>query len=265
MTKPNATLYADVGALVHGDGSVHSVALAAMRYAHQKDVNIGVVLMSGAASVVAAAQAEMLGTPYFIGEGGALLTSIMRKEVWLTGRYSPSDEQTVRDQIHATGAHKLLLSRAPGRLDLDGQSGRGREASISFCGDVSVDWANTVLEGLELGLEFVEIGATRQPASHHNGSLRRYQLRPAGVSLWNAVQEDMGRRGIAPETAFAVGASPEAIAVGRVVGSVWVTPDAYKADERLRAAVGAQPNAFKTSLPGDDGLMEVLSEFAPAA
>jgi hypothetical protein len=157
---------------------------------------------------------------------------------FLTGELQPREGESVHDQIAATGAPELLLSRYEGRLEYHAPFHLGREVSHVFRGSVDAREANELLaaEG-HGGLRLVDNGEIE-------GELHAFHLIPAAASKAGAVAAHMRARGYEREECVAVGDSQEDLEVAQVVGRFFLVANADVTDasgfpgvERTEAAM----------------------------
>jgi hypothetical protein len=165
---------------------------------------------------------------------------------FLTGELQPREGESVHDQIAATGAPELLLSRYEGRLEYHAPFHLGREVSHVFRGSVDAREANELLaaEG-QSKLRLVDNGEI-EPGTH------TFHLIPAGVSKAAAVSAHMRARGYAPDECVAVGDSREDLDVARVVGRLFLVANAVAGDS------SAFPNVERTEAAMSEGFYEAV-------
>lgn len=181
--------------------------------------------------------ARLLGVASYIFEAGSGL--VLDGEVeWLTDGLEPRGDETIHDQIEASGAPALLLERYAGRLSRYEPWRLGpREISMLFLGEgIASAEADELLEAHGFGwLRLVENGVMHGVA----GTGLAYQLIPRASSKPRAVARHMQARGYVPEECIAVGDSREDLGAAEVVGTFWLEANATP---EVRAAATAYPN-----------------------
>ena len=189
--------------------------------------------------------ARLLGQTSYIFEVGAAMV-VDGETTFLTGDLQPRDGESVHDQIAATGAPDLLLSRYDGRLEYHAPFHVGREVSHVFRGSLDAREANELLaaEG-HSELRLVDNGEI-EPGTH------TFHLIPAVVSKAAAVSAHMRARGYAPEECVAVGDSREDLEVARVVGRLFLVANAVAGD------TSAFPNVERTEAAMSEGFYEAI-------
>lgn len=225
------------------EGEFTLLAARALEACHR--VGAEVVIKSGRRRAQVMEDARLLGQSSYIFEVGAAMV-IDGETTFLTGDFQPRDGESVHDQIAATGAPELLLSRYEGRLEYHAPFHVGREVSHVFRGSVDAQEANELLaaEG-HSELRLVDNGEI-EPATH------TFHLIPAGVSKAAAVSAHMRARGYAPEECVAVGDSREDLDVARVVGRLFLVANAVAGD------TSAFPNVERTEAPMSEGFYEAV-------
>src|SRR5215208_6097663 len=95
---------------------------------------VEVVPYSGRRQSTMVHETRMLGVSSYIFEAGCGL--VLDGEVeWLTDGLEPRDGRTIHDQIEASGAVAMLLSRYAGRLEVYSPWSSAREVSVLFLGE----------------------------------------------------------------------------------------------------------------------------------
>jgi hydroxymethylpyrimidine pyrophosphatase-like HAD family hydrolase len=115
------------------EGEFTLLAARALEACHRAGAEV--VIKSGRRRAQVMEDARLLGQSSYIFEVGAGLV-VDGEVTFLTGDLQPREGQSVHDQIAATGAPELLLSRYDGRLDYHAPFHRGREVSHVFRGAV---------------------------------------------------------------------------------------------------------------------------------
>jgi phosphoglycolate phosphatase len=217
-TDLDGTLLGQGGSLFRtADGDFTLLAGRALEACHR--AGIEVVIKSGRRRAQVMEDARLIGQSSYIFEVGAGLV-VDGETTYLTGGLQPREGESVHDQIAATGAPALLLSRYEGRLEYHAPFHLGREVSHVFRGAVDAGEANELLaaEG-HSALRLVDNGEIA-PATH------TFHLIPAEVSKARAVAAHMRARGYAREECIAVGDSREDSEVAAVVGAFFLVANA---------------------------------------
>ena len=225
------------------EGEFTLLAARALEACHRAGVEV--VIKSGRRRAQVMEDARLLGQSSYIFEVGAAMV-IDGETTFLTGDFQPRDGESVHEQIAATGAPELLVSRYQGRLEYHAPFHLGREVSHVFRGAVDAREANELLaaEG-HSELRLVDNGEI-EPGTH------TFHLIPAGVSKAAAVSAHMRARGYAPEQCVAVGDSREDLEVARVVGRLFLVANAVAGD------TSAFPNVERTEAAMSEGFYEAV-------
>jgi HAD superfamily hydrolase (TIGR01484 family) len=225
------------------EGEFTLLAARALEACHRAGAEV--VIKSGRRRAQVMEDARLLGQSSYIFEVGAAMV-IDGETTFLTGELQPREGESVHDQIAATGAPELLLSRYEGRLEYHAPFHLGREVSHVFRGSVDAREANELLaaEG-QSKLRLVDNGEI-EPGTH------TFHLIPAGVSKAAAVSAHMRARGYAPDECVAVGDSREDLDVARVVGRLFLVANAVAGDS------SAFPNVERTEAAMSEGFYEAI-------
>ena len=232
----DGTLLGSRASLFHdGDGAISLLGARAIEACLRADVEV--VIMSGRRRAQVAEAARLFGQSAFIFEAGCVL-EIDDEQHWMTELVA--GEQTVHEQIEATGAPALLLEHYAGRLEYHAPWHLGRDISHLFRGHVDAAEADALLAQRGHGnLRLVDNGGVH----HENGGgMRVYHLIPAGGSKAAAVARHMRARGLRREDTFAAGDSREDLAVAGVVGAFWLVANALERDPSMHEAIAAHAN-----------------------
>ena len=243
-TDLDGTLLGKGGSLFRtADGDFTLLAGRALEACHRAGMEV--VIKSGRRRVQVMEDARLIGQSSYIFEVGAGLV-VDGETTFLTGDFQPREGESVHDQIAATGAPALLLSRYEGRLEYHAPFHLGREVSHVFRGAVDAREANELLaaEG-ESRLRFVDNGEIA-PATH------TFHLIPAEVSKARAVAAHMRARGYAREECIAVGDSREDLDVADAVGRLFLVSNAVVGD------ASAFGNVERTEAPMSEGFYEAI-------
>ena len=225
------------------EGEFTLLAARALEACHRAGAEV--VIKSGRRRAQVMEDARLLGQSSYIFEVGAAMV-IDGETTFLTGDFQPRDGESVHEQIAATGAPELLVSRYEGRLEYHAPFHLGREVSHVFRGAVDAREANELLaaEG-HSELRLVDNGEI-EPGTH------TFHLIPAGVSKAAAVSAHMRARGYAPEECVAVGDSREDLEVARVVGRLFLVANAVAGD------TSSFPNVERTEAAMSEGFYEAV-------
>jgi HAD superfamily hydrolase (TIGR01484 family) len=225
------------------EGEFTLLAARALEACHRAGAEV--VIKSGRRRAQVMEDARLLGQSSYIFEVGAAMV-VDGETTFLTGDFQPREGESVHDQIAATGAPELLLSRYEGRLEYHAPFHLGREVSHVFRGSVDAREANELLaaEG-QSKLRLVDNGEI-EPGTH------TFHLIPAGVSKAAAVSAHMRARGYAPDECVAVGDSREDLDVARVVGRLFLVANAVAGDS------SAFPNVERTEAAMSEGFYEAV-------
>jgi hypothetical protein len=204
------------------------------------------VLFSGRKQSSVFEAARLIGARSFIFEIGCGL--MLDGELqWLTDGLEPSVQAgTIFDQIEASGAPALLMTRFAGRLEPHTPWSAVRDVSHLFRGDVALGEVATVLDEAGVGwLRLVDNGVI--PEARRLGLMpgldvvRAYHLIPAGASKARAVARHMQARGYGASDCIACGDSREDLEAVSVVGTFWLMANALERDPGLGAEVRGRP------------------------
>jgi hypothetical protein len=204
--------------------------------------------------------ARLLGARSWIFEAGCGLVVDGESE-WLTDGLVPREGATIRDQIEATGAARLLLEAFPGRLEFHTPWNDGRDVSLIFRGDVDADEADALLAGAGIGhLRFVDNGAIapRSAALPGIAAPRAYHLLPRAASKGRAVARHMQVRGYAREECIAVGDSREDMGAADVVDTFWLVANAVARDPTIGPEAARLPNVRVAEAGHGAGVYEAV-------
>jgi phosphoglycolate phosphatase len=243
-TDLDGTLLGQGGSLFRtAEGDFTLLAARALEACHRAGVEV--VIKSGRRRAQVMEDARLIGQSAYIFEVGAGLV-IDGEATFLTGDFQPREGESVHDQIAATGAPELLLSRYEGGLEYHAPFHLGREVSHVFRGAVDAREANELLaaEG-HRELRLVDNGEIA-PDTH------TFHLIPAVVSKARAVAAHMRARGYAREECIGVGDSREDVEVAEVVGRLFLVANAVAGD------TSAFPNVERTEAQMSEGFYEAI-------
>jgi hypothetical protein len=248
----DGTLLGAGASLLHdGEGAVSLLGARAIEACLRADVEV--VLMSGRRRAQVAEDARLFGQSAFIYEAGCVL-ELDGEQLWLSELVA--GERSVHQQIADSGAPALLLEHYAGRLEYHDPWHLGREISHLFRGRIDAVEADALLR--EHGHEQLRVVDNGGLTRGGNDGLRAYHLIPAGGSKAAAVARHMRARGIARESAFAVGDSREDLAVARVVDTFWLVANALERDATMRAELAAHDNVRIASAGHGAGVYEAV-------
>jgi len=225
------------------EGEFTLLAARALEACHRAGVEV--VIKSGRRRAQVMEDARLIGQSSYIFEVGAAMV-VDGETTFLTGELPPREDETVHEQIAATGAPELLLGRYEGRLEYHAPFHLGREVSHVFRGLVDAGEANELLraEG-HSALRLVDNGEIG-PGTH------TFHLIPADVSKARAVAAHMRARGYAREECVAVGDSREDLEVAGVVGRLFLVANAVVGDGT------GFPNVERTEAAMSEGFYEAV-------
>jgi hypothetical protein len=234
----------DASLVTGGDGRFSLMAARALEACARAGAEV--VIFSGRKQSSVYEAARLIGSRAFIFEIGCGLVIDGELE-WLTDGLEPSAQRgTIFDQISATGAPELLMSRFAGALEPHAPWAAQRDVSHLFRGDVSLGEAATALEQAGLGwLRLLDNGVI--PEARQLGLMpdldvvRAYHLVPAGASKARAVARHMQARGYAAGECIACGDSREDLTAAGVVGEFWLMANALERDPGLGSEVSGRP------------------------
>ena len=263
----DGTLLGPGASLLRGaDGRFSSLGVRALEACWRADVEV--VLYSGRRQQSVFESARLIGASSYIFELGCGVVVDGELE-WLTDGVEPSPARgSIFDQIEASGAPALLLSRFPGRLEYHTPWSLGREVSHLFRGSVDLAEAATVLSDAGLAwLRLVDNGVVRAHAEQmpRLPVVHAYHLVPSGASKARAVARHMQARGFAESDCIAVGDSREDIDSAAVVGTFWLVANALERDPTLADDVSGRARVRIASEGYGAGVYEaVVSTLAGA-
>jgi phosphoglycolate phosphatase len=245
----DGTLLGPGGSLVAApDGSFTLDGVRALQACARAEVEV--VIYSGRKQSSVFANSRILGQTSYIFELGCGLVLDGELE-WLTDGLEPTPEETIYEQILASGAPDLLLTRFAGRLEYHHPWAEGREVSHLFRGEVDLDEVASVLADAGFGwLRLVDNGVLAAHGVVIDGQLfgltaervHAYHLIPAGSSKSRAVARHMQNRGYALAECIAVGDSREDMGAAAVVGAFWMVANGVERDPTLATEIAGREN-----------------------
>jgi hydroxymethylpyrimidine pyrophosphatase-like HAD family hydrolase len=248
----DGTLLGDGGSLFHdGDGNFTMLGARALEACARAEVEV--VPYSGRRQSTMLHTARLLGTASYIFEAGSGL--VLDGEVeWLTDGLEPRGDETIHDQIEASGAPALLLERYAGRLTRYEPWRLGpREVSMLFLGEgISAAEADALLG--EHGFDWLRLVENGVMHSVEGPGLA-YQLIPRASSKPRAVARHMQARGYTPDECIAVGDSREDLGAAETVGTFWLEANATP---EVRAAAAAYANVRFADASHGAGVYEAI-------
>lgn len=258
----DGTLLGPDASLVTGaDGRFSLLAMRALEACARAGVEV--VPFSGRKQTSVWEVARLIASRAFIFEIGCGL--MLDGELqWLTDGLEPSEEHgSIFDQIVASGAVDLLLSRFAGRLEPHSPWAALRDVSPLFRGSVDLEHANEALSGAGLGwLRLLDNGVIPEAAAlglmPALDVVRAYHLVPAGASKARAVARHMQARGYTAADCIACGDSREDLGATSVVGTFWLVANALERDPGLGAVVSGRPEVRVCSEGYGAGVYEAV-------
>jgi hydroxymethylpyrimidine pyrophosphatase-like HAD family hydrolase len=254
----DGTLLGPGGSLVRGhDGRFSLDGVRALQACDR--AGIEVVLYSGRRQSSVFENARLIGQTSYAFELGCGLVVDGSLE-WLTGGVEPSDSAgTIYDQIEASGAPALLLSRFDGQLEYHTPWSRGREVSHLFRGSVDLDQtAGLLAESGFDWLRLVDNGIVHEHSTAGKPLTRAYHLIPAVASKARAVARHMQARGYTASECIAVGDSREDLEAASVVSCFWLVANALDRDAALGSEAAAHPRVRVASGGHGAGVYEAV-------
>jgi phosphoglycolate phosphatase len=255
----DGTLLGRGGSLLHdGEGNFTMLGARALEACARAEVEV--VPYSGRRQSTLLHDTRMLGVSSYIFEAGCGLVLDGELE-WLTDGVEPREGQTIHDQIEASGAVAMLLSRFEGRLQVYSPWAAAREVSVLFLGeDIDALEADELLIEEGFGwLRLVDNGVMHGAA----GTGRAYHLIPRAASKARGVARHMQARGFGAEEVIAVGDSREDLGAAAVVGTFWLVANALRREPGLREAIAEYGNVRVAEEGHGAGVYEaVITELA---
>jgi hydroxymethylpyrimidine pyrophosphatase-like HAD family hydrolase len=236
----DSTLLGPGGSLLRGaDGRFSLDGVRALQACDRAGVEV--VLYSGRRQSSVWEDARLIGQSSYIFEIGCGLVVDGELE-WLTEGLVPSPSAgSIFDQITASGAPALLLSRYSETLEYHTPWSIGREVSHLFRGFVNLEEASSLLEAEGLGwLRLVDNGVIREHTMAGVPITRAYHLIPSASSKARAVARHMQARGYVAGDCIAVGDSREDMDAAGVVGTFWLVANALERDPALASMVAGR-------------------------
>jgi len=256
----DGTLLGPGASLLRGaDGRFSPLAVRALEACWRADVEV--VLYSGRRQQSVFEASRLIGSSSYVFELGCGLMLDGELE-WLTDGVEPSDAGgSIYDQIEASGAPALLLSRYAGRLEYHTPWSIGREVSHLFRGAVDLDQVADVLIDAGMGwLRLVDNGVVRAHAEQMPGLpvVHAYHLVPSGASKARAVARHMQARGYGAADCIAAGDSREDMDTAAVVGAFWLVANALERDPTLAGEASGRPRVRIASEGYGAGVYEAV-------
>jgi len=212
-----------------GDFSLRPVR--ALEACHRADVEV--VIKSGRRKAQVYEDARLIGQPAYIYEMGCGLFD-GQEEVFLTGDFQPTEEETVHEQVERTGAPAALLDAFPGRLEYHTPWHTDRLFTHLFRGNVDLVEVAELFERSDHGVRLIDNGITeRRSPTLTVDPVRTYHLVPAAAGKGPAVLAHMRRRGFTRAECIAVGDSPGDLEVAPLVGRFYLVANALERDPEL--------------------------------
>jgi phosphoglycolate phosphatase len=256
-TDLDGTLLGPRGSLFRDPEGGFSLRQArALEACHRAGVEV--VIMSGRREAQVMSDARLLGQTSYIYEAGCGVV-IDGERTYLTGDWTPDEDGTPAEKLHAAGIPKLLLERFDGRLEWHTPWHTGRELSLLMRGKVNVDEVNALLrEHGHDDLRFLDNGAIGLRMEAIDGQTHAYHLVPGGASKASAVAFHLRARGYDPESCIAVGDSIEDLESATAVGRFFCVANGPERDDALRAALARFANVTVTEGAMGDGFYEAV-------
>jgi HAD superfamily hydrolase (TIGR01484 family) len=240
------------------EGNFSLLAIRALEACHRAGVEV--VIKSGRRKAQVYEDARLIGQPAYIYEMGCGLVD-GSEEVFLTGDLEHRPENTVYQQVEASGAPALLLENFAGRLVYHDPWHRDRLFSHLFRGEVDLGAVEDVLESNGHGnLRLVDNGISgRRSPDLDVDTVRTYHLIPRAAGKANAVAAHMRRRGLAPDECIAIGDSRGDLEVAAVVGRFYLVANAVERDPDIMSSIaGDRSPVTVTEEPMSSGFYEAV-------
>lgn len=255
----DGTLLGRGASLLHdGEGRVSLLGVRAIEACLRSGVEV--VLVSARRRAQVFEDARLLGSTSYIFEAGACLV-LDGEDHWLTDGFEPTSEQTVFEQIAASGAVELLLETYAGRLEFHEPWHRDRDVSHLFRGLVDAFEVDALLadRGHDR-LRLVDNGVIhrRSPALADLDHVRAYHLVPKGASKARAVAAHRQARGIAADEAIACGDSREDLAMAAHVGAFYLVRNGLEKDPSIADDLARRATARVTEAGHGAGVYEAI-------
>ncbi len=255
----DGTLLGFGASLFHdGERRVTSIGARAIEACLRADVEL--CIFSGRREAQVHEAARLFGQTSYIFEVGCGVHADGETE-WLTGGLTPTDSQTIFEQIEAGGAPALLLEEFSDRLEYHEPWHLNRDVSHLFRGWLDTDEADALLEQRGFGdLRLVDNGrihrrSEKLAAFEH---LHAYHLIPRVASKAAGVARHMQIRGYAPDETIACGDSVEDLEVAPVVGRFFVMKNAIERNPDMELLLPRYENASVTEEGHGAGVYEAI-------
>lgn len=254
----DGTLLGRRASLFHdGDGAVSMMGVKAVEACLRADVEI--CIYSGRRNAQVAEDARLIGQRSYIFEVGCGLV-IDGELSYLTDDLQPSAEQTIFEQVAASGADGLLLERFSHALEYHSPWHLDREVSHLYRGLVDTGEANAVLA--EAGFEHLRLVDNGRIGDRvtdlHVERMHAYHLIPSCAGKATAVAAHMRAKGYARHEVIAAGDSAEDIEVAAVVGRFYLMRNAIERNPDLAPRVAAAQNVVVTEEGFGAGVYEAV-------
>ncbi|MBE0476291.1 MAG: HAD hydrolase family protein [Coriobacteriia bacterium] len=261
LLGPGGTLLADA------DG--RPSAATAQAIVRLNAAGLPVVLSSGRNRVQLTEVARVCGWSGFIAELGCVLVRDRggQQEYYL-GDWPDGtlpDGVTPYELIERAGVLDALVRAFPGRIENHTPWHLNREATHVLRGELDLEAATVVLEGIGLPVRVVDNGIIRPPSTTLVGVERVhvYHLVPSGVTKSGAVLRDLTGRGLERRQACAIGDSETDVEMADECVMLVLVANAL-ADERVRAAVRGRENVYVTRGARGEGWAELADAWLAA-
>ena len=251
----------DASLITGGDGRFSLLAMRALEACSRAGAEV--VIFSGRKQTSVFEAARLLASRAYIFELGCGLVIDGELE-WLTDGLEPSEQQgTIFDQLAASGAPDLLMSKFAGRLELHTPWSTTRDVSWLFRGDVELSEVTATLAAAGFSwLRLVDNGVIAEAGAlglmPGLDIVRVYHLLPAGASKARAVTRHMQARGYDPAQCIACGDSREDLSAADVVGTFWLMANALERDPALSSVVADRPSVRVCSEGYGAGVYEAV-------
>jgi hydroxymethylpyrimidine pyrophosphatase-like HAD family hydrolase len=262
-TDLDGTMVGPRGSFWHAaDGSPTAEPATALLELHR--AGIPLVLVSGRTQRQLVEAARIFAADGLIAELGALVAWNGERRTHLLPGELPSEYagRTPREVMAELGIVEELFARHPGRLEWHAPWHADHTADAMLRG--RVDPLVVEAQVAELGAGWLTLkdnGAL--PTTSRMGLApealppRVYHLMPRGISKGAAIAWDLGRRGIDPADAVAIGDSGSDLDMAPSVGHLWITANGA-AVEGMAELLESVPNVSVTDDPMGDGWAQAV-------
>jgi hydroxymethylpyrimidine pyrophosphatase-like HAD family hydrolase len=230
------------------------------------EAGVEVVPVSGRGRLQLVELTRLLGWDSFIAEAGAVIvrgTHGDSETVYNIGGWSQDalePGRTPYEIIDEAGAVEVLMQAFPGRIEHHAPWHDNREITHVLRGCVDADEAQSLLDGIEPPIDFVDNGLIRRRGSLTcEGDAHAYHLVPRGVTKSGAIETDLEARGMSATQAVAIGDSVTDLDMASAVGTLVLVDNALDSPGVVKALeTGGYHNVVRTRGRRGDGWAELI-------